>query len=168
MEDGLLLVLTTKIYGRNIKALIHSGATRFFVTLDCVATCGLKVEPCDVLLELGNGEMFLSRGLIPNAPIVTAGLTIRIGLTIAGLLHKVDLVLGMTWLQLVNTLVDWDCGKLYISNTLQTALLQGSWLEGEVQAGIIIVLDTEEELSKLKKEKNETSICVLKKPTFWQ
>ena len=66
IEDGLLLVVSTKIYGHTIKALIDSGATRCFVTLACVMTCGLKTKPCDVFLELGNGEKFLSQGFIPD------------------------------------------------------------------------------------------------------
>ena len=32
IEDGLLLVVSTKIYGHTVKALIDSGATRRFVT----------------------------------------------------------------------------------------------------------------------------------------
>ena len=84
------------------------------------------------------------------------------------LLHEVDLVLGMTWLQLVNPIVDWGSGKLYVPNSVQTALLQGSWLEGHVQAGTVTVLSTEEELSKLKNEENEASISVIKTPKFWQ
>ena len=57
------------------------------------------------------------------SPIVTAGLTVKIGLTVTNLLHEVDLVLGMTWLQLVNPVVDWGSGKLYVPNSVQTALL---------------------------------------------
>ena len=48
------------------------------------------------------------------------------------LLHEVDLVLGINWLQLVNPVVDWGGGKLYVPNAVHTALLQGDWLEGHV------------------------------------
>ena len=77
IEDGLLLVVSTKIYGHTVKALIDSGTTRCFVTPACVTTCRLKAKPCDVFLELGNGEKFLSRGFIPDIPIVTTGLTVK-------------------------------------------------------------------------------------------
>ena len=73
IEDGLLLVVSTKIYGHTVKALIDRGATSCFVTPACVTTCGLKAKPRDVFLELGNGEKFLSRGFIPNVPVVAAG-----------------------------------------------------------------------------------------------
>ena len=100
--------------------------------------CGVKAKLPDVFLELGNGEKFLSRGLIPDVPIVTAGLTIKLGLTVTNLLHEVELVLGMTWLQLVNPIVNWGSGKLYVPNSVQTALLHGSWLQGHMQAGIFL------------------------------
>ena len=52
IEDGLLLLVSTKIYGHTVKALIDSGATRCFVTPACVMTCGLKAKPRGVFLEL--------------------------------------------------------------------------------------------------------------------
>ena len=60
VEVELLLVLTTKIYRRNIKTLINSGATRCFVTPACIATCQLNAKSIDVFLELRNGNKFLS------------------------------------------------------------------------------------------------------------
>ena len=155
-------MVSAEIYGRNIRALIDSGATRCFVTPACMTMCGIRANPRDVFFELGNGGKFLSRGLIPDVPIVT------VGITVTKLLHEMDLVLGMTWLKLVNPIVDWGSGKLDVPNSVQTALLQGSWLEGQVQTGTVTVLSTEEELSKLKSDNNETSICVLKTPKFWQ
>ena len=109
VEDGLLMVVSASICGRKIRTLIDSGATRCFVSPACVTACGLKGVPRDVFLKLGNGEKILSRGYIPNVPVVTAGLTVKTGLTITNLLHDVDLVLGMNWLKLVNPIVDW-CG----------------------------------------------------------
>ena len=45
IEDGLVLVVFTKIYGRNIKALIDSNAARCFITSACATMCGLKAKP---------------------------------------------------------------------------------------------------------------------------
>ena len=44
IEDGLLIVVSTKTYGHTVKALIDSGANRCFVTPACVMTCGLKAN----------------------------------------------------------------------------------------------------------------------------
>ena len=49
-----MLVVPTRIYGKAIKGLIDSRATRCFVSPFCLARVGLKGIPCDVFLELGN------------------------------------------------------------------------------------------------------------------
>ena len=45
LEDGLLLVVPAKIYGKPVKAPIDSAATRCFLTPSCVTTIGLKGIP---------------------------------------------------------------------------------------------------------------------------
>ena len=122
-EDGLLLVVSMRIYGKEVKALIDSGAIRCFVTPSCVIAVGLKGNPQDIFLELGNGEKYLSRGYVPEVPIVTAGLTVKVGLIVTNLMYEVDLVLVINWLQLVNPVVDWGGAKLYVPNAVQTTLL---------------------------------------------
>ena len=108
IEDGLLMVVAASIYGRKVRALIDSGATHCFVTPACVTACGLKGTPRDIFLELGNRKKYLSRGYVSDVPVVTAGLIVKIGLIVTALLHDVDLVLGMNWLQSVNPMVDWS------------------------------------------------------------
>ena len=167
IEDCLLLVVPTKIYGKEVKTLIDSGATRCFVTPSCVTKVGLKGLPRDVFLELGNGQKYLSRGYVLDVPIVTAGLTVKMGLTVTNLLHEVDLVLGMNWLQLVNPVIDWGSGRLYIPNAVHTALLQGVWLEGHVQSGTVTVLSDAKELKFMQDQRMQRQISVLKMPKFW-
>ena len=163
-----MMVVSASIYGRKIRTLIDTGATRCFVSTACVAACRLKGIPRDIFLELGNGERILSQGYIPDVPVVIAGLTVKIGLIITTLLHDVDLVLGMNWLKLVNPIVDWCGAKLYVANAVHTALLQGEWLENFVKVGTVTVLSSEEELNRLKDERIRSSISVLKAPKFWK
>ena len=63
-EDGILLVVPARINGKTFFALIDSGATRCFVTPDCVTVAGLACVPQDTFLELGNGTKALSRGMV--------------------------------------------------------------------------------------------------------
>ena len=123
VEDGLLLVVPAGINGHCVCALIDSGATRCFVTPACITAVGLKGIPKDIFLELGNGQKYLSRGFVLDVSVVTTGLTVKVGLTVTNLLHEVDLVLGVNWLQLVNPVVDWSSGKVYLPNAVHTALL---------------------------------------------
>ena len=95
IEDRLLMVVAARIYGKIVHALIDGGATRCFVTPACMAIVRLKGQPRDAFLGLGNGKKFLSRGYVPDVPVVTAGLTMKIGLTVTHLLYEVDLVLGI-------------------------------------------------------------------------
>ena len=168
VKDGLLLVVTARINGHAVRALIDSGATRCFVTPACVTAVGLKGKPQDTFLELGNGQKFLSRGFVPDVPVVTAGLTVRMGLTVTSLLHEVDLVLGINWLQLVSPVIDWSSGKVYLPNAVHTALLQGDWLEGHVKAGTVTVLAGEEQLRKMNETEVQDKIAILKCPKFWR
>ena len=131
-----------------------------------MACVGLKGIPRDVFLELRNGEKYLSRGYVPDVPIATAGLTVKIGLTVTNLLHKVDLVLGINWLQLVNPVVDWSGARLYVPNAVQTALLQGDWLAGYAQSGTVTVLSGEKELKCIKDSRMQSQISILKCPRF--
>ena len=167
IEDGLLMVVPTQVYGKPVKTLIDSGATRCFVTPSCVTRVGLKGISQDTFLELGNGQKYLSRGYVPDVPIVTAGLKVKVDLTVTNLLHEVDLVLGMNWLQLVNPVIDWGGGRLYIPNAVHTALLQGDWLEGHVQSGTVTVLSSAEELKCLQDQRMQKQISILKTPSFW-
>ena len=167
IDDGILLVVTARINGHSVRALIDSGATRCFMTPACVTAVRLKGIPRDVFLELGNGQKYLSRGYVPDVPVVTAGLTVKVGFTITTLLHDVDLVLGMNWLELVNPLIDWSCGQIYLPNAIHTALLQGDWIQGHVKAGTVTVISSEDKLRQLQEDSVQKSITVLKQPQFW-
>ena len=59
-EDGILLVVPTRINGKLFTALIDSGATRCFVTPECSTIAGLSCVPHDTFSELGNGARALS------------------------------------------------------------------------------------------------------------
>ena len=100
--------------------MIDSTVTKCFVTPSYIAVVGLKGIPRDIFLELVNGEKYLSRGYVSNVLVVTVGMTDKIGLTMTNLLHEVDLVLGINWLQLVNPVVDWGGARLYVPNTVPT------------------------------------------------
>ena len=61
-EDGILLVVSVRIFGHEIRALIDNGATRNFISPAGVTQCGLTVESHNTFLELGDGKKVLSRG----------------------------------------------------------------------------------------------------------
>ena len=62
-QDGLLLVVAARIYGKEVRAWIDSGATRCFVTSACGKAVGLKGTQRDIFPELGNGESTYPNGM---------------------------------------------------------------------------------------------------------
>ena len=167
-EDGILLIVPARIFGREIRALIDSGATRNFISPAGVTQCGLTVESHNTFLELGDGKKVLSRGRAVNVPVVTSGFTMRTNLTVTNLLHGVDLVLGMAWLKVVDPLIRWSTGQLYIPDSISSfQRIMGQWLDKQVKVGTVRVLSTNEDLESLKQPSNIASLEILKSPSFW-
>ena len=119
-EDGILLIVPARIFGREIHALIDSGATRNFISPAGVTQCGLTVQSHNTFLELGDGKKVLSRGRAVDVPVVTSSFMMQTNLTVTNLLHGVDLVLGMTWLKVAGPLIRWSTGQMYIPDSVSS------------------------------------------------
>ena len=92
--------------------------------------CELSVESHHTFLELGDGKKVLSRGRAIDVPVVTSGYTVKMNLTVSRLLHGVDVVLGMTWLQEVDPLIRWTTGIVYIPDSISSfQKIMGQWLD---------------------------------------
>ena len=83
------------------RALVDSGASRCFISPSALQVLGLQGRRSDTFLELGNGQRVLSRGYVPEVPVTVGGHTSSTNLTVTSLLHDSDVILGMTWLQVV-------------------------------------------------------------------
>ena len=96
VEDGILVVVPARIYGKQFRALIGSEATRCFVSPNCVHIAGLRSKNRDTFLELGNGTKVLSRAFVPEVPVVVASNTSKIDLTVCcgGLHHPAVSFIG--------------------------------------------------------------------------
>ena len=115
-----MLVVPAWIFGHEIRALIDSDATRNFISPASVTKYGREVESHNTFLELGDGTKMSSRGPAVEVPIFTAGYTLKTDLTVTSLLHDVDLVLGMTWLQEADPLIRWSTGTIYIPDSISS------------------------------------------------
>lgn len=168
IDDGILFVVNATIFGHTVRTLIDSGATRSFISSEAVLPLGLKCTSQDTMLELGNGMKVLSRGKILDVPVVTAGLSMKLDLTVTKLLHNVDVVLGINWLQTVNPIIDWRGSRMFIPESLGVSWLAGHWLGSDERVGTVQVLSDTAELEKLKIQKELTTrISVLTNPQFW-
>ena len=144
-EDGILLVVPVWIFGHEIRALIDSSATQIFISPARVMQCGLSVESQNTFLELGDGKKVLSRGRAVGVPIVTSGYMMKTNLTVRNLLHGVDLVLGMTWLKVVDPLIRWSIGHVFIPDSVSSfQRIIDQWLDKQVKVGTVKALSMNE------------------------
>ena len=168
IEDGILLVVSARIFGHKVQALIDSGATRCFISSGAVLPLGLKSTSEDTLLELGNGDRILSRGKVNDVPVVTAGLSVKLDLTVTKLLHDVDLVLGINWLQTVNPIIDWRGARMFLPESLGMSFLAGFWLDAAEKVGTVQVMQDKDKLQVIKTQSElAAKIAVLATPQFW-
>ena len=67
VDDGLLLIVPVHIFGKKCRALIDSGATRCFMSPECVVRCGVHTVHEEIVLELADGRKLLSQGKTPHS-----------------------------------------------------------------------------------------------------
>lgn len=117
------MVVTIKIFGHFLQALIDSSATRCFFSSSVVVPLGLSLTKDYTFLELGDGQKVLSKCKVVDIPIVTIDIIVRLDLTITSLFHNVDVILGINWLQVVNSLIDLSSSRILLPKEAGTSML---------------------------------------------
>ena len=97
-DDGVLLIVTARLFGHECRALIDSGATRSFVTPAAVLRCGLHSIHQETLLELADGRTLLSQGQCPHVLVGVSSRNCKVDLTVCPLMKNIDVILGVNWL----------------------------------------------------------------------
>ena len=87
----------------------------------------------------------------------------KMNLTVTKLLHDVDVVLGMTWLQLWNPLIDWVNQVMYIRREHGWDKTRGLFLHAEHAVGTVKVLDD----SLLASLPMAPNFDIIQNPKFW-
>ena len=124
-DDGILLVVTARVYGKECRALVDSGATRSFITPAAVLRCGLHTTHQETLLELADGRKLLSQGYCPHVVCNVSGKSCKVDFTVCPLMTKIDLILGMDWLRLTNPLIDWTTPRIVFVSDATTSAAVG-------------------------------------------
>ena len=119
--DHKLLVLQVIVNGRQLSALVDSGASRDFVSSRAVSTLELPLQPIKpVRVRLANGSISTTSSSCV-IPFTCSSYSASRTFTVTEL-DAFDLILGISWLQECNPHIDWS------SNTVRLGphLLQGS------------------------------------------
>ena len=162
-DDGVLLKIKIQIQGRTYVALVDSGASKNYASLDAVVAWELQGTPDVVHLELADGSKIRSAQKIQGV-MYSAGTTVSYeDFTITKLLHGADVVLGMTWLRRWNPLIDWVQQVLYIKTQQGWDRIRGIVLDKEHRIGTVQLLNNED-LASLE---SALDITILRTPQFW-
>ena len=113
-RDGLLLRVRTRCCGKDLICLIDCGALHCYLDSQSVLQLGLQPTAENATLELGDGTRVPSSGCIEKLKFIMGSQTFSQNFTVTNLMTGVDMVLGMTWLENVNPLINWGSHTIYI------------------------------------------------------
>ena len=113
-RDGLLLRVPTRCCGHDCVCLIDCGASRCYMDSQKCLQLGLQPVAEKATLELGDGTRVPSKGCIEKLKFSMGSRTYSQTFTVTELMTGVDMVLGMTWLEQVNPLINWGSHTMYV------------------------------------------------------
>ena len=166
-DDGILLVVDARIFGKQCRALIDSGATRSFITPAVVLQCGLHSVHQETLLELADGRKLLSQGKCPHTIIAVSNKNCKVDLTVCPLMKDIDIILGMNWLQMTNPLIDWSTPRIVFTEGSNISTIAGVWLESTVPVGQVSVLRSFVHPAHPFLSSPTSAVATLRRPSFW-
>ena len=123
--DGILLKIPVRVNGHTLISLVDSGATRCYLARKTVIPLGLHPVHEDALLELANGVKVHSDGCIPHMVMQMGKSIFHERMTVTELMPDVDIVLGMSWLEKINPLINWTTHTLYLPDQGQYVPVKG-------------------------------------------
>ena len=112
--DGLLLKVIVRVYDHNLTALVDSGSTRSYVARQAVVPLVMRPIHVDAILELVDGSKVHSDGRIPDVLMNMGPQVYKESFTVTDLSPDLDIVLGMSWLERVNPIIDWPTHTMYV------------------------------------------------------
>ena len=137
ITDGVLLKLTVSIAGQRLIALVDSGASRCYISPEAVTSLGLDTSPALVHLELVDSSKIQSTQQVQGVRCTMGNIVCKLDFTVTKLLHRVDLVLGVDWLEMWNPVIDWQNQVVNIWTGVQWEQLRGTFLNGEHAVGTV-------------------------------
>ena len=163
VTDGVLLKLTVSIAGRQLIALVDSGASRCYMSPETVTAVGLQTSPALVHLELADGSKIRSTQQVQGVKCTMGNFVCSVDFTVTKLLHQVDMVLGVNWLARWNPVIDWQTQRINIWTGMCWERLQGRILDEVHAVGTVKVFDY-----RCVEIDPGLDFEILKQPKFWQ
>ena len=167
-RDGRLMRIETRCCGHQFMCLIDSGASRCYIDSQVVLRLGLQPVAENATLELGDGTRVPSKGCIENLIFTMGSRTFSQNFTVTDLMTGVDMVLGMTWLEQVNPLINWGSHTMYVRDQEVYYPIAGVPADEDTKIGTV------KHVKVPNDEKNDQSVQYLNSlekmasPQFWE
>ena len=137
VSDGVLFRVPARITGRSFTALIDSGASRCYMSPGTAAHCDLKLVEEKLYLELADGSKIQATQKACNVYCHVGKSVCRVDFTVTNLLHNVDLVLRINWLEQWNPVIDWQNQRMNIWTGFEWDQVNGMLLNSVHKLGTV-------------------------------
>ena len=132
---------------------------------DIQLAAGINCTASNTFLELADGTQILSAGKAPAVLFSIGVNSFRMDFTVTKLLHGVDLVLGMNWLQRINPLIDWTIPRMLLESDNHMSAVRGQWIASSESPGTVKVIQ-DADLDTMRDPSFCSSLEILQTPTF--
>ena len=167
-RDGLLLRVPVRCCGHEFICLIDCGASRCYLDSQTCLQLGLQPVAENATLELGDGTRVPSKGCIERMTFTMESRTFSQNFTVTELMTGVDMVLGMTWLEQVNPLINWGSHTMYVRDQNTYYPITGVPADKDTKIGTVkhIEIPKNEENDQAVQYMN--SLETISAPQFWE
>ena len=167
-RDGLLLRVPMRCCGHELMCLIDCGASRCYMDSQTCLRLGLQPVAEHATLELGDGTRVPSKGCIENLHFSMGSRTFSQNFTVTKLMTGVDMVLGMTWLEQVNPLINWGSHTIYVQDQNIYHPIAGVPADKDTKIGIVRHIERPSDEENNQSVQYGNSLEMSSTPQFWE
>ena len=167
-RDGLLLRVPMRCCGHELICLIDCGASRCYMDSQTCLRLGLQPVAENATLELGDGTRVPSKGCIEKLKFSMGSRTFSQNFTVTELMTGVDIVLGMTWLELVNPLINWGSHTMYVRDQNVYYPIAGVPANKDTKIGTVKHIERPSDEEKDQSVQYVNSLEMISTPQFWE
>ena len=147
--------------------LIDCGASRCYLDSQVVLRLGLQPIAENATLELGDGTKVPSKGRIEKLIFTMGSRTFSQEFTVTELMSGVDMVLGMSWLEQVNPLINWGSHTMYVRDQEVYYPIAGVSAEKDTKIGTVRHVEISGDQENDQSRQALHSLEQLAAPQFW-
>ena len=140
ISTGRLMVFTAKLFGREVRILLDSGASSNFIDTNFCRSRGYRTQKLDRerRIKLANDTTLISSEILPKAQFKYAGFKDQQDLQLLDTKGMFQVIFGQPFLLKHNPVIDW------VQRTITIQRTHNKNTTGEMQSRTMVAIETEE------------------------